>query len=301
MRKTIVTLVALCAAMAVHATVLRVSNVSGSTAPYSTVQAAMDAAMDGDTIILDASATSYGGIKIEKRVVVIGAGFWLQENGIAHEGGNYTRVDGVSIQASGAVVCGLYSNGMDSNFGIAKNCTEVVIKRCRIGGKIAIGRNADRCVIHQNFIKMHSSFAVFGDYAPSSNHQITNNIFSKPNFGFGDVTDSYFAYNTILGEGTIGPGKSNTFEYNIWYNKPEDTTCNFGDNLVMETSFDVDKQTDKDVQAMNLSSTHGAFAGDSPYVISGIPSAPIIEDLVVPTTVEYGSNMNVTIKLNIQK
>ncbi len=99
----------------------------------------------------------------------------------------------------------------------------------------------------------------------------------------------------------MGPGKSNTFEYNIWYNKPEDTTCNFGDNLVMETTFDVDKQTDKDVKDMNLSSTHGAFAGDSPYVLSGIPSAPIIEDLVVPTTVEYGSNMQVTIKVNVQK
>ena len=80
MRKTIVTLVALCAAMTVNATVLRVSNVSGSTAPYSTVQDAMTAAADGDTIMLEASAISYGGIKIEKRIVLIGAGYWLQEN-----------------------------------------------------------------------------------------------------------------------------------------------------------------------------------------------------------------------------
>jgi hypothetical protein len=187
MRKTIVTLVALCAAMTVNATVLRVSNVSGSTAPYSTVQDAMTAAADGDTIMLEASAISYGGIKIEKRIVLIGAGYWLQENGITHEGGNFTRVDGVEVQASGAVVCGLYSNGMDSNFSIGKEMTNVVIKRCRIGGKVAIGKNANRCVIHQNFIKMHAAFAVFGDYAPSSNHQITNNIFSRGDFGFGDV------------------------------------------------------------------------------------------------------------------
>ena len=46
---------------------------------------------------------------------------------------------------------------------------------------------------------------------------------------------------------------------------------------------------------------YGAFAGDSPYVISGIPSAPVIEDLVVPTTVEAGSKMKVTIKVGIQK
>ena len=82
MRKTIVTLVALCAAMAVHATVLRVSNVSGSTAPYSTVQAALDAAQEGDTIMLDASGTDYGKITITKRIALIGPGFWLQNNGI---------------------------------------------------------------------------------------------------------------------------------------------------------------------------------------------------------------------------
>lgn len=49
MRKTILTLVAICAATTAYATVLRVSNVSGSTAPYSTIQAAHDAASAGDT------------------------------------------------------------------------------------------------------------------------------------------------------------------------------------------------------------------------------------------------------------
>ena len=60
MRKKIVTLVALCAAIAVNATVLRVSNVSGSTAPYSTIEDALAAAAEGDTIMLDASAKDYG-------------------------------------------------------------------------------------------------------------------------------------------------------------------------------------------------------------------------------------------------
>lgn len=62
MKKTIVTLVALCAAMSADATVLRVSNISGSTAPYATIQDAMGAAAEGDTIMLDASAKAYEGI-----------------------------------------------------------------------------------------------------------------------------------------------------------------------------------------------------------------------------------------------
>ena len=51
----------------------------------------------------------------------------------------------------------------------------------------------------------------------------------------------------------------------------------------------------------NVTSTYGAFAGDSPYVLAGVPSGPVIQDLVVPTTVEMGSKMNVTIKIGMQK
>lgn len=303
MRKTIVTLVALCAAMAVHATVLRVSNVSGSTAPYSTVQAALDAATEGDTIMLDASGKDYGGISITKRIALIGPGYWLQNNGIIQEGGNYARVSGISVYASGVIICGLYLPGMSNSITVTRECINVVIKRNYIGGCIYLNEGADRCVIHQNFLKMHDNIALIGAmYVYSSYHQITNNIILG-GFGLRCIRDSYIANNTILGKESVGIVESSnlTFEKNIWFKQPENATCNFSDNIIAETTFDSDKQIDKDVKAMNLSTTHGAFAGDSPYVLSGVPSAPVIEDLVVPTTVEYGSNMNVTIKLNIQK
>ena len=64
-------------------------------------------------------------------------------------------------------------------------------------------------------------------------------------------------------------------------------------------------KTDKDIRDAELALTggknYGAFAGDSPYVLSGIPAAPVIQDLVMPTTVEKGKKMNVTIKVGIQK
>ena len=46
MRKTIVILVALFVSMATNATILRVNNVSGSTAQYSDFEAALDAASE---------------------------------------------------------------------------------------------------------------------------------------------------------------------------------------------------------------------------------------------------------------
>lgn len=74
MRKTIVILVALFVSMATNATILRVNNVSGSTAQYSDFEAALDAASDGDTIMLDASNKGYSityGKTINKSIVLL--------------------------------------------------------------------------------------------------------------------------------------------------------------------------------------------------------------------------------------
>lgn len=308
MRKTIVTLVALCAAMAVHATVLRVSNVSGSTAPYSTVQAALSAAAEGDTIMLDASAKKYQwgrDEKVTKRVVIIGPGYWLQDNGIVQEGSQRACIENYSftIAADGVVVIGVW---FDSFLEIAKNCKNVIIKRCNIRSGAGLGSNADRCVFHQNYIR--------GDITDGgSYHQITNNIFIRhfdTSYTFKAMPHSYIAYNIFMGNNRICLKECGdcTVEKNIsagdFYDNGSGTNS-YNDNIIVESikaynTYDNDI-IDSGVQALNLSTTHGAFAGDSPYVISGLPSAPIIEDLVVPTTVEYGSNMNVTIKLNIQK
>jgi len=299
MRKTIVTLVALCAAVTVNATVLRVSNVSGSTAPYSTVADALANAAAGDTIMLDASATSYGDIEIKTRVVLMGPGYWLQRNGIIQEAGGSAEVRGVTIRASGTVLCGITASMSISVI----EASDVVIKRSCLG-HIALGDKSNRCVIHQNFMRGD----IGASYSHTSMHQITNNILYGCSFR--NVSNCYIAYNTFLANRSLG--KANywashdlSFEKNVWegYDKDDTETNSYKDNLATSSETDVWDYggIDTDVQKLNLSTTHGAFAGDSPYVISGLPSAPIIEDLQAPTTVEYGSMMNVTIKVGVQK
>lgn len=299
MKKTIVTLVALCAAIAVNATVLRVSNVSGSTAPYSTIEDALAAAAEGDTIMLDASAKDYGKIKIDKRIALIGPGYWLQENGIIQEGGGRSWFDNtITVEASGVILQGLY---IAYNVVVKKNCTDVVIKRCCIkNGGIVLESGADRCVIHQNWIR--DKIGEGGSYL-----QITNNII----WDYADLItiqgakNSYVAYNTFLGKKDgvrFWDCDNSTVEKNIGVQfRDTGTSCSILDNMTYSNPIEAGSLIDSDVQALNLSTTHGAFAGDSPYVISGVPSAPVIEDLVVPTTVEYGTKMNVTIKVSVQK
>ena len=161
-----------------------------------------------------------------------------------------------------------------------------------------------------------------------TNLQITNNIFVNNGGSYYDIScirNSYIAYNTMVGGGSyqgFAFVNASTIEHNIIrliktnehykYFRPEiihygnihDVDNNeWSDNVELSTT--VEYNTDKDIRDLEsikeYSSNYGAFAGDSPYVLSGIPAAPVIQDLVVPTTIEAGKKMNVTIKLGIQK
>lgn len=99
-----------------------------------------------------------------------------------------------------------------------------------------------------------------------------------------------------------------TFEHNLWKEiKNSNTTNSLNDNYSTEiiNTQATNDFIDKDYLALEIPediiNKYGAFAGDSPYVLAGVPSGPVIQDLVVPTTVEMGSKMNVTVKIGMVK
>lgn len=341
MRKTILTLVAFCAAMTANATILRVSNVNGSTAPYSTIQAAQDAANEGDTIMVDGSNTRYGLTEVKKQLVFIGPGFWINENGLVQESAPMAIAEFlIHPGAAGTVIEG-FTFKYEMTQLLTINANGCVVRRCYFwnhGGYIAIrfsrdkvdgvytGSNPTGGVIHQNFFADCGITASFLQGETESNMdgtmtnvQITNNIFLKNDgteYDINNFSNCYIAYNTMIGSGSwknFSTVHASTIEHNII----KDAYVKYGnigikDNNEWDDNIEVgvaDKaiayQTDKDIrdleQIKTYSANYGAFAGDSPYVLSGIPAAPVIEDLVVPTTVEAGSKMNVTIKVGIQK
>lgn len=339
MRKTILTLVAFCAAMTANATILRVSNVNGSSAPYSTIQAAHDAASAGDTIMVDGSNTSYDYTEVEKQLVFIGPGFWINENGLVQESApTATASFLIKAVAAGTVIEGFTFKS--SNM-LRINANDCIVRRCYFwnhGGYIAItfsrdkvdgsysGPNPTGGVIHQNFFADCGIIARFlqGEEIGNmdgmmTNVQITNNIFLKnegTEYDINNFSDSYIAYNTMIGKNTYANFRrvhASTIEHNIIKEaKVSYSNINIVDNNEWSDNIEVgyaekpiEYQTDKDIRDLEsikeYSANYGAFAGDSPYVLSGIPAAPVIEDLVVPTTVEAGSKMNVTIKVGIQK
>lgn len=305
MKKILIMLVATGMAMATQAKILRVSNVEGSSAPYTSIQTAIDAAEEGDTIMVDASSKPYsynGDINVNKRLVLLGPGYWLQENGIIQEGGSQAVVYAMNIKAKGTVVKGMTFT--DQLF-ITK--PQVVINRCRLNkGDIVLSMEASNCIVHQNFC------GTIGGGAVTSNHQITNNIIVGRGSRFTNyisgVTDSYIAYNTCIGvepkgmdDTTMGL-KNCTIEKNIFKGIPTvHSSSNYGDNYVPEAWNYETTMTDKEVLAVAPNLSYGAFAGDDPYILSGVPTGPVIQDMIVPTTVEKGSKMSVTIKVGVVK
>ena len=294
MKKKIVFLAALCLTMGAYANILRVNNVDSS-APYASIATAVAAAADGDTIMVDGTSVDYDDVTINKRLVVIGPGYWLRKNEIATEAAQDATIGAITTTQEGTVLMGLQPRN------ITINASKTIVKRCCITEGISISKDAANCVIHQNFI----GGDVGAGYDNTFYHQITNNIFG--NVGCKGVNESYIAYNTSYnhwGE-SFWNSANCKIEKNIFYTND----INVGDGNTIQDNYIVgnayqDIQTDKDVRDCPLpqeANGYGAFAGNDPYVISGIPAGPMIEELTIPTSVEEGSVMEVTIKFGTAK
>ena len=308
MKKTVLIFAAALITSAAQATILRVSNVKNSGAPYASISNAISAAAEGDTIMVDGSETTYGStIEINKKLVLMGPGYWRTENGIIQEGAHPATINGIKFYAAGSIITGLVVNS------IVVQTANVTITRCRITGNISLSSlsyGVTNTVIHQCFLE--------GDVSGSNNNnpnpgiQITNNIFKGRNYStVTNLTDSYIAYNTFTGTmETNGYLTGCTIEKNVM----EAHTGEIGNNTFTdntETGFTFE-DTSTDLAIKNFSEQYasehdaslfsrGAFNGDDPYVISGLPSGPVVEDITVPASVAMGSKLNVTIKLGVTK
>lgn len=278
--------------VAIHAKTLRVSNVKGSTAPYSTVSAALADASDGDVIMVDASPDSYGDVEINKKITLQGPGFFLVANGITKEGQTTAEFGDITIKKEGAKVSSLSANY------IFARADKVIITRCW-ARKVDI-YNTNSAVVHQNYI----TWEIYTKYA--TNAQITNNIIhfdSSSSYSIG-LKNSVVKYNTFLWSSTLYKGFTDcVIEYNIGNFPDTDTDNTVRNNKGYSTGYYDDYSTDTDVKALDnaLTNAHGAFAGDDPYRISGVATGPVIEDIDVPTSVEQGSDLKVKVTIGMKK
>lgn len=309
MKKVFLLMAAVCMTAAANATILRVSNVTGSSAPYTSIADAHDAAIPGDTIMVEGSADNYGyQITISKKIVLIGPGYNHIANGGVNEGSHSAKIQILRIDYKEVVV-----EGMEIQTYIDVNKPNVVLTRCLFDGGVNLSSEASGTVIHQNYLKD----GIYGGSSNStSNVSITNNIFECAeayNGRIKNLKDSHIAYNTCLKEAGTQDNYNDFFRSN--------TGCTIENNILClpytsnETNVYTNNYTFDETPFYNIASEvairntelgfsegkYGAFSGDDPYVISGIPAGAVIEDITVPASVEKGKKLNVTIKLGLQK
>lgn len=307
MKRLAVLLFAVAAVVCANAKILRVSNINGSTAPYSSIEDAHDAAENGDTIVIDGSSANYTGCKITKPLVFLGTGYWLLENNIVTVSVPTTKIVNLDItkEAPNTVIRGIeFPNGL----GITGIGT--VINRCLFKSNLTL--SARECIVHQNYFKgcgVRTGQFYIGDYYM----QITNNIIY--NGGISNIGGSNIAYNTIIKDNQevhcFDNVITSTIEHNIINSKAVDsngwndvTSNSFENNLIhifpdmKNYAYDTDVKV---AEAAISEGIYGAFAGEDPYVISGIAPGPYIEDISVPASVEQGKDMKVTVKIGTSR
>src|SRR5690606_10448802 len=167
---------------------------------YTSAQDAIDAASPGDTIYIHGSTTSYGDITLNKRLVIIGAGYDprnTQYNLKTQLGNVYFNRSNSTTLATGSILKGLHISSDLTYTGTTFDVNNILVERCRMHTLTACGSNwviKNNKVNHLN-LGYKSNLIVANNFIGSSIYSsdkpsvlITNNIL------IGDVSFSNIKY-----------------------------------------------------------------------------------------------------------
>lgn len=206
----------------VQAKVWRVNNILGVNANFTNLPAALSSAsvVNGDTLYIEGSPTIYGGFTLNKKLVIIGTGYFLsgtnsnpglQANPYSSSFGGQAIV--FDSTASGSVLMGLdnFFMGVGSVLGSATD--SITITRCNFGGiGIYYGATANTTMkgwkVNKSYITGTIGDFLIQDWEVRNNIIIggitltslsnSNNIFRNNVFRSGiTIYNGYFANNII--------------------------------------------------------------------------------------------------------
>ena len=290
--------------------------------------------LPGDTLYIESSGTNYGAVSLNKRLTIIGTGYFLSNNtGLQH---NQTSaiINSLTFAAgsSGSTITGLNVSGSGGSavFLANANLDSITITRCFIDGEISFQNQAgivhNRIIITKNFI---TSRITQPGGAPGT---ITNLIFTNNRLGWdlnfhgtnhhGVVSNNALAgsiniqanisfTNNITTGGTIV--QNNNSDSNMRYNlfsisQPAWLTGgnnNFGvpATTIYPATGTPDKIFDPNPIAICPQcylgfpggTELGMFGGNDPYIPSGIPNIPTIYYLLAPPNAPQGGSIQGTI------
>ncbi|CAK8713509.1 hypothetical protein GCAAIG_02830 [Candidatus Electronema halotolerans] len=325
--------VALCAMFSAgngFAATIIVDNNPNHSADYTTLQEAVDAATAGDTILIGPSfnGNSYGDADIKKKLFIYGTGYLLEENnykgGVSQLGYITFWGDFIGLSPNGSIISGVEANSIDisvqddeayviENISIKRNkigqvslnssnqelrIKDIIISNNMItGGAISIGNAI--AIINNNIIKTNSTSGT-GFVCFSGEILMFNNsfIYAKASFNPSQMFNgecSGEVYGNIFNEYEKGSSIPVNIHdnYNGTYTVLEQQVYTWTGSE--DSQFQLRANSLAKGACLNGADC-GAFAGTTPYILSGLPPRPRITNLELPASVlKTDTTMQVTV------
>jgi hypothetical protein len=158
----------------VSAKIWRVNNIPGIATDFTNMTDAHNAANPGDTIHLEPSPYPYNAFTCTKKLFIVGAGYFLEENPNTQSQNHTSQLQGMTFNAGseGSVVTGIDFYGNNINI----YCNDIVIRRNRFARPNSTMPDDLAGIIYLHYRSDNSSIAV-------------TNILISQNFGVGIVVN----------------------------------------------------------------------------------------------------------------
>ncbi len=265
--------------------------------------------LSGDTLYVEGTVFVYEDVNFYKRVVIIGNGYYLGENDSTQANVNASRVNNITFSngSRGSVVTGMSVvntlNILDSsivikrnnlnNIGINNCANTVFIDNC-ILMRLSCSNSMNSLISNNLFINA-DGYTQNITISSNSSATVMNNVFKGPQYYQNCILRNNIATG-VNGTGNDGMAAVNTaMEHNIGAGTQYGSSNGNMENVYMSMVFANTGSTDGKFRLKTGSVAIGAgtggvdcgaFGGDYPYVLSGLPEVPAIWYLnVVGTSV----------------
>lgn len=316
-----------------------VCNVPGYPNAFTDLQAAIysSAVKPGDVLLVQGSTTTYGDIVLNKRLIIMGPGYFLNENTETQTSTLSALINTLNIQAAaeGSIIQGLVVNGSkprDVNIGYGGGCNgnavsdfgsytveinsgRITLMSNLISGNLIVNKSSYN-QIRQNYLGQVATTDT--SYFNSFTNNIINGVVQDYNSSFqnnsigGSCAYHYFNNSNLTGNiigACFNAEYCGDYRIHIVGGITSSNIFNFpvGENSPDYSEPDFSKvfQYTGSTDGKYLPKPNGLaaikgigpFAGPTPYKLSGICLHPNIYSVTMPNTSTSGSGLKIEVKV----
>ena len=304
----------------------RIITLSNQTFPivaqYTTLQAAHDGAINGDTIYVYPSLTPYSAITISKKIAIIGTGFSL-----VNDYSDYSKISGTFIFDAGAE--GSLISSLIGTFDVNIKVARITVQRCKINTivvgnnlsnsnvnivncclyserstQISIGENSLVGIYNNIFMKTYETHKI--QIGLKGSAMIQNNFFMRADKSWWQYPNSYVECSSAADVFILNNICENPGSWGL------STGTLFKNNITIDAN-DVNYFVDfangnyhlKDNSPAKAAGTDGKdlgiYGGDYPFIDDGTPNLPTVYYMLVPTSAKQSDGLPVVVKAKTNK